>query len=124
MLSRSRLLPLAVVALAVVLAAAGWLWPRTSDASTAADAAAVRNAIAAVLDAPTAPNAVWGVYVQNLRTGEVVASRNADRSLLPASTLKLVTTARRSTCSARTTASPRGSTSTGRPKTPPSAGTS
>jgi serine-type D-Ala-D-Ala carboxypeptidase/endopeptidase (penicillin-binding protein 4) len=93
MLSRSRLLPIAAAALVVLLAAAGWLWPRTSDASTSADAAAVRNAIAAVLDAPTAPNAVWGVYVQNLRTGEVVASRNADRSLLPASTLKLVTTA-------------------------------
>jgi len=95
MRSRSaRRLPLLLAVLAaVVLAAVVWLAPRASEASTAAEAAAIQNAIASVLDAPATPNAVWGVYVKNLRTGQVVASRNADRSLLPASTLKLVTTA-------------------------------
>lgn len=81
--------------LAVVLLALGLLLAtgRPLEASTSAAEAAMRNAITRVLDDQNLPSAFWGVYVQNLRTGEVVFSRNADMNLMPASNLKIVTAA-------------------------------
>lgn len=89
--ARPLLLPAA--GLIALLALALWLYPRTAPASTSAAEASMRNAITSALDGASPSHALWGVYVQNLRTGEVVASRNAAQSFLPASTLKLVTTA-------------------------------
>ena len=63
------------------------------EAATAATDASIRNAVGAVLADDKLPDAFWGVYVQNLRTGEVVFAQNADKNLMPASNLKLVTTA-------------------------------
>ncbi|MEF8796494.1 MAG: D-alanyl-D-alanine carboxypeptidase/D-alanyl-D-alanine-endopeptidase [Salinivenus sp.] len=37
--------------------------------------------------------ALWGIHVVNLRTGEVLHSRNAERFFVPASNVKLLTTA-------------------------------
>lgn len=66
---------------------------RPLEASTSAAEAAIQNAIARALEDRSLPPAFWGVYVQNLRTGEVLFSRNADMNLMPASNLKLLTTA-------------------------------
>lgn len=91
-----RLAPRPALLLATVVllvAAAVWLQPRTSEASTSAAEAALQNRIGAMLDNEQAPNAIWGVYVKNLRTGAVVYSRNADRSMVPASNQKLITSA-------------------------------
>lgn len=90
----SRRALLFVTLLLVVVGALGVLVaPRTSEATVSASEAALQNALTGILDGGGTPNALWGVYVQNLRTGEVVMRRNADRGLLPASTIKLVTTA-------------------------------
>ncbi len=86
------LLVLAAVAVALVLALVA-MPGRTLDASSAATDAAIRNAIDGVVADEKLPETFWGIYVQNLRTGEVTYSRNADMSLMPASNLKLVTTA-------------------------------
>jgi serine-type D-Ala-D-Ala carboxypeptidase/endopeptidase (penicillin-binding protein 4) len=51
------------------------------------------RALDAIVDAPRFAHAWWGVEVRSLRSGKVVYARNAERSLKPASTLKLVTTA-------------------------------
>ena len=67
--------------------------PRPLDASSSATDAAIRNAIERIVDGDDLPDAFWGIYVQNLRTGEVIYSRNADKNLLPASNMKLITTA-------------------------------
>jgi D-alanyl-D-alanine carboxypeptidase/D-alanyl-D-alanine-endopeptidase (penicillin-binding protein 4) len=67
--------------------------PRPLDASSRATDAEIRSAIDAIVSGDDLPDAFWGVYVQNLQTGEVVYSRNADKNLMPASNLKLVTTA-------------------------------
>lgn len=63
------------------------------EASTSAADTSIRNAIGAILADDALPDTFWGVYVQNLRTGEVVYSQNADKNLMPASNLKLLTTA-------------------------------
>jgi serine-type D-Ala-D-Ala carboxypeptidase/endopeptidase (penicillin-binding protein 4) len=83
----------AAIAAVLLIGLSLWLVPRTSEASTEAAEAALRNRISAILDDPARPSALWGVYVQNLRTGQVVYSRNADLSLIPASVMKLLTTA-------------------------------
>ncbi|MBA4406280.1 D-alanyl-D-alanine carboxypeptidase/D-alanyl-D-alanine-endopeptidase [bacterium] len=38
-------------------------------------------------------NAIWGVLVKSLKTGEVIYKRNADKSFIPASNMKLFTSA-------------------------------
>ena len=78
----------ALVALAVLLRPSAPL-----EASTAASDASIRNAVGDLLADDKLPDAFWGVYVQNLRTGEVVFAQNADKNLMPASNLKLLTTA-------------------------------
>ncbi|MEP0547525.1 MAG: D-alanyl-D-alanine carboxypeptidase/D-alanyl-D-alanine-endopeptidase [Rhodothermales bacterium] len=87
--------PLLVLAVAAVLLALALVAApgRSLEASSAASDAAIRNAIDAVVSNDRLPDAFWGIYVQNLKTGEVVYSQNADKNLMPASNLKLVTTA-------------------------------
>jgi len=86
-----RLTGLAVLLAAIALAAVLWLAPRPLEAAEAAAEAGMRNALAGVLD--RAPSGMYGVYVQNLNTGAVTFSHNANQSFLPASNLKLITTA-------------------------------
>lgn len=50
-------------------------------------------AIEEILNEPDLPSAIWGIFVRDLRTGRVVFSRNSDKNLVPASNLKLFTTA-------------------------------
>ena len=59
---------------------------RTSDAE-------MRAILEEILDDPDLPRAIWGIHVADLNTGRTLLSRNADLVLLPASTLKLMTTA-------------------------------
>ena len=47
----------------------------------------------AVLDAAAFEEAFWGVLAVDLETGRTVYARNADKRFLPASNLKLITTA-------------------------------
>jgi D-alanyl-D-alanine carboxypeptidase/D-alanyl-D-alanine-endopeptidase (penicillin-binding protein 4) len=42
---------------------------------------------------PNFSNAIWGVLVKSLKTGEVIYKRNADKSFIPASNMKLFTSA-------------------------------
>lgn len=53
----------------------------------------LQRAIDAIADRPVFVAAVWGIEVRGLRSGKVLYARNAEKSLKPASTLKLVTTA-------------------------------
>ena len=86
---------LIAAALAAVLLALGLLLAphRPLEASADATDTAIRNAIDRIIAGDDLPDAFWGVYVQNLRTGEVIYSRNADMNLIPASNMKLLTTA-------------------------------
>ena len=54
---------------------------------------ATREAIVEILDDPDLPEAFWGLFVQDARTGRVLVSRNARKNFVPASTLKLFTSA-------------------------------
>ena len=86
-----RLLPFALVGLAFAFFV---LRPGAPlEASTSASDAAIRNAIGTILADDRLPQTYWGVYVQNLRSGEVIYSQNADKNFMPASNLKLLTTA-------------------------------
>ncbi len=51
------------------------------------------EALEEILNTPGLDTAFWGVYVQDLETGEVLYQHNADRGLIPASNQKLLTTA-------------------------------
>lgn len=42
---------------------------------------------------PTFANAFWGVLVKSLKTGEIIYKRNADKLFIPASNMKLFTSA-------------------------------
>lgn len=77
-----------VVALAVWFAA-----PRAAVADVEADDVRTAASIEAILADPALPRAFWGITVVDVASGRVIASRNADLNLMPASTLKLVTTA-------------------------------
>ncbi|OZC04730.1 D-alanyl-D-alanine carboxypeptidase/D-alanyl-D-alanine-endopeptidase [Rubricoccus marinus] len=59
---------------------------RVSDAEMA-------TILAEILDDPDLPRAIWGIHVQDLTTSRTLLARNADLTLLPASTMKLLTTA-------------------------------
>ena len=54
---------------------------------------ATREAIVEILEDPDLPEAFWGIFVQDARTGRVIVSRNARKNFVPASTLKLFTSA-------------------------------
>ena len=87
-----RAWPAAALSLLLVLGTALWTAPpsRADDDGAEAQLAA---AVDEVLADPDLPPAIWGIVVQDARTGRVVLSRNADKNLLPASNLKLFTTA-------------------------------
>ena len=70
-----------------------WVLLATNLAAAELDRAALAQRIEAVLRDPEYAAAYWGIEVRSLATGERVYGHNADRSLQPASTLKLVTTA-------------------------------
>ena len=54
---------------------------------------ALRNAIDTVLDNPQLAHGSWGVFVKSLNNDERVYERNADKLMMPASTMKIVTLA-------------------------------
>lgn len=64
---------------------------RTKSEQAAIDALA--KDIDAALKSKYADNALWGITIQSLKTGEIIYETNAKKSFLPASTMKLVTTA-------------------------------
>ncbi len=88
-----RLSFVTAVLLVSALAVSVWLSPSTADASTSAAEAAMRNQISAILDDEARPGANWGIYVRNLSTGQVVYSRNANQSFVPASNQKVLSSA-------------------------------
>lgn len=49
--------------------------------------------VEAILANPDLPPAFWGLHVRDLATGRTVLSRNADKLFMPASTLKMITSA-------------------------------
>ena len=53
----------------------------------------VGDRIETILDDPRAASAFWGVYVKDLSSGRLIYSRNADKTLIPASNQKILTTA-------------------------------
>lgn len=55
--------------------------------------APAQNALQQFVNNPALKHASVGVYVKDLNTGKIVANHNGDKSLTPASVLKLVTTA-------------------------------
>ena len=82
------------LALSILLAAvAVGLLARPSRADADGLEAQTLAAIDEVLADPDLPSAIWGIVVRDARDGRVVLSRNADKNLLPASNLKLFTTA-------------------------------
>jgi len=58
-----------------------------------AEDARLARTISAVIAEPEYAAGHWGIEVRRLATGEVVYAHNAEKSMQPASTLKLVTTA-------------------------------
>jgi D-alanyl-D-alanine carboxypeptidase/D-alanyl-D-alanine-endopeptidase (penicillin-binding protein 4) len=69
--------------------------PATAQAPFSKTAAGKRltKAIDDTLATETFAGAFWGLHVVNLRTGSVLYSQNADRNFVPASNVKLLTTA-------------------------------
>lgn len=63
--------------------------PYTESAATER----LTRTIADTLEAPSFEGAHWGVHVVNLRSGTVLYSKNADHNFVPASNVKLFTTA-------------------------------
>lgn len=58
-----------------------------------AQTASLRTRLDGIFDRPATANAFWGVSIADASTGTVLYRRNADRSLVPASNMKLYTTA-------------------------------
>lgn len=83
----------AVLAAASVAVAAVALRPAPSVADADGTDAATAAAIEQILADPDLPRAFWGIVVVDVRSGRTVATRNGDLNLMPASTLKLFTTA-------------------------------
>ncbi len=78
--------------IAIAIAAAV-LISGSAAAQETATPAALAGRIDAVLDAAAFDEAFWGVLVVDLETGRTIYSRNADNRFMPASSLKLITTA-------------------------------
>lgn len=90
--SLSRLGPAALAALLLLGAAALPAHAQAPFSETAAAeelAAAIEDTIAT----DTFRGALWGIHVVNLRTGTVLYARNPDHNFVPASNVKLLTTA-------------------------------
>ncbi|MGH8152419.1 MAG: D-alanyl-D-alanine carboxypeptidase, partial [Rhodanobacteraceae bacterium] len=76
----------------VLLACAAFAAHAQTPAAPAIDAALARH-IDAYIDQPQFARADWGIAVRSLDTGDVLYARNADRLFVPASNVKLFTTA-------------------------------
>ncbi len=76
----------------VLLAGAAFAAHAQTPAAPAIDAALARH-IDAYIDQPQFARADWGIAVRSLDTGDVLYARNADRLFVPASNVKLFTTA-------------------------------
>ncbi len=87
--ARRSALPGLLVALGLALLAA----PPTAVASGGDADAPTAAAVEEILSDAALPTAIWGVLAVDAQTGRVITSRNAGALLLPASTLKLFTTA-------------------------------
>ncbi|NNF57651.1 MAG: D-alanyl-D-alanine carboxypeptidase/D-alanyl-D-alanine-endopeptidase [Rhodothermaceae bacterium] len=87
-----RRLALFLVLTAVVAAAFG-IRPLLADDQPTPLEAQTRAAIEAILNEPTLPSAIWGIDVFDLTTGRSIYRTNSDKNLIPASNLKLFTTA-------------------------------
>ena len=83
--ARLRLAALAVLTLAPLAPAVG--------AQPTSTRAGLADLIDGVLDAGAFDDAYWGAYVVNLDTGEELYDRNASRRFIPASNMKLLSTA-------------------------------
>lgn len=70
----------------VFLPLASLLWMQGVVADVVSD-------IDAIIDSPKTPAAIWGVRIEESKTGKVLYSRNGDSPFVPASVAKLVTTA-------------------------------
>ncbi|MBC11879.1 D-alanyl-D-alanine carboxypeptidase/D-alanyl-D-alanine-endopeptidase [Rubrivirga sp. SAORIC476] len=64
-----------------------------ADAQTTSTRAGLAELITEALDASAFNDAYWGAYVVNLSNGEVLYDRNAERRFIPASNMKLLSTA-------------------------------
>ena len=89
-MSRRYTPPLALLVLALVVFS---VRPLFADDQGNPLEAQTRAAIDAILAEPDLPSAIWGIYVRDLETGRTVYSTNSDKNLIPASNLKLFTTA-------------------------------
>lgn len=78
--------------LCVLLAGPSLACAQPASADSAARARLART-ITDTIDAPSFGSALWGIQVLDLRTGQVLYARNADHSFVPASNVKLLTTA-------------------------------
>lgn len=81
-----RPLPAFLLAGLGVLGAAGYVPAEPSPAS-------LRRGIDAVVSRSAFAPAAWGIEVRGLRSGRILYTRDGDKNMRPASTLKLVTTA-------------------------------
>ncbi len=86
---------LAVPAVILALAAGCARQPRpvTVPAAPKPGVAALRIDLAAIFHPPAFANAVFGVEVRSLRSGEVLFAQNAGTLLMPASNMKVITAA-------------------------------
>lgn len=96
----TRLLVPAVAVLSILAAgvpfdfAQGWRFAAADDPhSQATYEVRVQSAVDAILANPDLPNAFWGLYAEDLQSGRIILSRNADKLFIPASNMKLLTTA-------------------------------
>jgi len=83
--------PLVVLLLAFAFVA-GPIRAQAPFSETAASAQ-LTETIKDTLETKTFEGAFWGVHIVNLRTGTVLYSKNADRNFVPASNVKLLTSA-------------------------------
>jgi serine-type D-Ala-D-Ala carboxypeptidase/endopeptidase (penicillin-binding protein 4) len=84
---------LAAPGAACAAAAAASAHTGPTPAPAAVSLAEMRHAVDSLVTLPEFRNALWGVLVVDLETGDTLYSRNAGKLFLPASTMKLVTTA-------------------------------
>jgi D-alanyl-D-alanine carboxypeptidase/D-alanyl-D-alanine-endopeptidase (penicillin-binding protein 4) len=86
----------AICALGAAAACGGHRAPATSPAAVTAPSRAERQLAAdmdRVFNAPVMAQGLWGVEVRSLDSGRVLYARNADKLMMPASNMKIVTLA-------------------------------
>jgi D-alanyl-D-alanine carboxypeptidase/D-alanyl-D-alanine-endopeptidase (penicillin-binding protein 4) len=69
------------------------LWLPVGAAAEGPAKGPLRRQIDAIVDRPSFAGAFWGIEVRGLKSGKLLYARNAEKSMRPASTMKLVTTA-------------------------------